>query len=328
MGLFGSIYKGLDRVASGYLPGAHRPAHEWAADEVFPAVSDIIEDPMGRNLATSEAQTAREHATAERLDAQEFSSAEALEARNFNALEAQKSRDHSQMMAETEYSRKMASMRDAGLNPVLAAGGWGTGSNVPSSAQAQGPAASSHAGSSPSANISTMAPLQSLLLAAQIRDISSASKLKDEQRKDLEITRDPRIGEMEGRVELIGAQISELGASQAHKEKLTSLVQKQIDELAEKVKSAKSQAEIDAIRSQWERSVGGDIRRWSDAVGIKGSDITDLVATVLGVGKFATVFAKYKSKSGTVGTHKPETNVTSPDRHKSLQILVPPSWKD
>lgn len=262
------------------------------AGDVYEGVVDIATDPFGREFAADEALSAREHQTAERLGAQEFSSAEALLARDFNAAEAQKARDHSEYLSRTEYSRKMDSMRDAGLNPILAAGGFGAGSQVPSSAQAQGPAASSHGGGGASASASSIAPLQSLLLAAQIRDISSAASLKDEQRKDLEITRDPRVNEMEGRTKLLGEQINEVKASVVQKNALTNEINKRIDKLNHEITSAKSKAEIDAAIAEFQTGLGGDISRWTDAVGLKGRDVTHLVGAVVGFGKFAKMFTR------------------------------------
>lgn len=237
-------------------------------DDIPGAIKDIAADPMGRDYATEEAEKARDYQTDERLSAQEFSSAE-----------AEKARQHSLMLAETEYSRKVQSMRDAGLNPILAAGGWGAGSQVPSSAQAQ-----SHGGGGVQAH-SPMAPLQALLLAAQIRDISSSSKLKDEQAKDLEITRDPRVSELNARVNQIGEQINEIKASTEQKNALTKNLNKEFDILEQKLSSAKSQAEIDSAVAEFQTGAGGVIARWTDAVGIKGRDIMHLAGALQFVSK-------------------------------------------
>lgn len=268
------------------------------ASDAFDSAKDVIRDPFGRDHATEEAEKAREHSTLERLGAQEFNSAEALAARDFNASEAEKARQHSEYLSRTEYSRKMQSMRDAGLNPVLAAGGWGSGSQVPSSAQAQGSAAHSSPGSSPSAG-GAMAPLQALLLAAQIRDISSASKLKDEQTRDLAITRDPRVNEITARTEKIGSEISQISASIEEKKALTKNINKQFEILEQQLTSAKSKAEVDKAVAEFQIGAGGAIQRWSDAIGLKGRDVTHLIGAVIGLAKFgamAKAFGRGKNK--------------------------------
>lgn len=230
------------------------------ASEPFSAIKDIASDPLGRDYATEEAVKARDYQTDERLAAEAFSSAE-----------AEKARQHSLMLAETEYSRKVQSMRDAGLNPILAAGGWGAGSQVPSSAQAQ-----SHGGGGVQAH-SPMAPLQALLLAAQIRDISSASKLKDEQAKDLAITRDPRVNEISERIELFKEQIIETRVTVQQKQQLTDNLAQEWRILQSKLESAKSQAEIDKAIAEFQTTAGGAISRWTDAVGVKGRDVMHLL---------------------------------------------------
>lgn len=324
---FKSVYRGADKVFGGFLPGGVDPLGKdtlirEAADAVTPdAVKDFVSDPLGRDFAADQAGTARDHATAERLAAQEFSSAEALAAREFNALEAQKSRDHSLMLAQTEYSRKVDSMRDAGLNPVLAAGGWGSGSQVPSSAQAQGSAAHSSPGSSPSAHSSPMAPLQALLLAAQVRDISSAAKLKEEQARDLSLTRDPRINEMKSRVDLVAGQIQELKASEDQKKALTKNINKELEILEQKLKSATSQAEIDEVVADFQAGAGGVIQRWSDAIGIKGRDVTHLAGAVIGLGKFAALAKKLGGRQNK--SKRDYDRILNPETGEVYQIKLP-----
>lgn len=303
-------------------------AADWASEPVRDIVGsgmDLVRDPFGRDLAVSEAEKARDYQTEERLAAEEFSSAEALAARQFNAEEALKARQHSEYLASTEYTRKMNSMRDAGLNPILAAGGWGAGSQVPSSAQAQGPAASSHSSGAPMASVQSMAPLQALLLAAQIRDISSASKLKDEQARDLAITRDPRVNEMTQRAGVLTAQIAEVNASTNQKKALVNEINKRIALLEEETRLAKSRADIEKAVADFETGVGGDIKRWSDAVGLKGRDVTHLIGAVVGFGKFAKFLRGVGSGSKPAPSKSFEP--TYIDQSKPLEILIPPSWK-
>lgn len=77
-----------------------------------------------------------------------FNAQEAEKARIFNSAEAQKQRDFEQMMSNTAYSRAMADMKKAGINPVsLGGNGAASAASTPSGASAQGVAASGSVGS-------------------------------------------------------------------------------------------------------------------------------------------------------------------------------------
>lgn len=67
-----------------------------------------------------------------------YNSAEALLAREYNAYEAQKNRNFQEYMSNTAYQRAVNDMRFAGLNPLLAFGGFNNSASTPQGAQGVG----------------------------------------------------------------------------------------------------------------------------------------------------------------------------------------------
>lgn len=105
----------------------------------------------------------------------------------FNAWQAEGQKDFQREMANTAHQREVKDLRAAGLNPMLSVRHGGAA--VPGGASAQ---ANSHdvAGNVLQAQL---AKGQMAVQAAQVNDLNSAARLKDEQTADTNLTRQSRI---------------------------------------------------------------------------------------------------------------------------------------
>lgn len=91
-----------------------------------------------------EAATAQNMASAQRANQQQMEMTR--EAMEFNAREAQKQREWQEKMANTIYTRSVKNMKEAGINPILAASMGLSGASVGSGATANISSPSAHMG--------------------------------------------------------------------------------------------------------------------------------------------------------------------------------------
>lgn len=152
LGALGTPFAGSTAAALGGMA-----LEGWAA-------SEAAEDQRAFNR--EEAATARA-----------FNREEAATARSFNASEAEKSRIFAERMSSTAYSRVMADMRRAGINPMLAISQGGA--STPGSASASAGAASAGAASSGIASVPSLAAMGST--AVQLKRMDSEIKKLDEE---------------------------------------------------------------------------------------------------------------------------------------------------
>lgn len=123
----------------------------------------------------------QQQSTAQQIAAQQ---AMQRESEQFNADEAQKNRDFQEQMSNTQYTRAAADMKNAGLNPILAAGS--SAGNLSGSAASIGtptaPAIPNKLGNAVSTALSTM-QLKAALdnMTEQNKNISADTDLKTAQ---------------------------------------------------------------------------------------------------------------------------------------------------
>lgn len=192
--------------------------------------------------------------------------------RDFARDEAEKQRVWEEMMSSSALQRHRADALAAGYNPLF--GLSGGGASTPSGAAAH---ASSDAGAAAS-TLSTLVGAVKMFSEIRLNDAHSAKQLADVA--DITATRPGRLSQLDAGVEEIKKRALMHGASASQAEALVTEIGARIKKIEQEASSAKSQAEIDALLAQHMKGLGGDIRRWSDSVGLKGRDVTQMVSIV------------------------------------------------
>lgn len=140
----------------------------------------------------------------------------------FGSSQASRQMDFQERMSNTAHQREMEDLKRAGLNPLLSARHGG--SSAPSGAAAQSP---DFASSVNSAVAAMRLKMDSLMQAAQIKDVNSASALKDAQANEVNAS-------LADRIDLVIAQ----------KQKTLQ------DEKVGFLEAKKLRAELDVLRAQ------------------------------------------------------------------------------
>lgn len=128
----------------------------FSSSDTISEPDQVISDLYDKIQSSTQDQNSLAQSSADR--AMEFNADQAALYRSWQEAQNQKAMDYSERMANTEIQRRMADLKDAGLNPKLV-GSLG-GASSPSGVTSSGSAAS---GSPASISLANLSPLSSLL---------------------------------------------------------------------------------------------------------------------------------------------------------------------
>lgn len=146
-----------------------------------------------------------------------------------NVHEARQSRRFARNMSNSAHQREVEDLKKAGLNPILSVTG-GSGASTPSGPMAH--LEPTQAGS---------AFLQALGAVSSIQDTNSAAVLKDEQAKDIQLSRASNLAILEGTLENLKADLAKKGAdTRKVEEEILNVQQQRKNMVVEESSSAES----------------------------------------------------------------------------------------
>lgn len=153
----------------------------------------------------------------------------------FNANQASKNRRFQERMSNSAHQRQVRDLRGAGINPILSSKLGGASAPPGAQAQATSPDVASSA-------------MQAMLNQAQIRDINSASKLKDAQTEAIQ-------QKLPGETQVLSEQVKDLVQSQNLKKSQQSQIIKQVQLYEAQIKNLNQQTATEAVRLAKEKAL-------------------------------------------------------------------------